>query len=640
MEQVAVEQATSQLCNQFYVQLHGVHSQVESVECDLARNFTVSDLKNCIVASTLYYTAGLTTKGAIESLTFKGVELTSGTLLSSGSLSTTTTTTKPATTTTTTTTHSREENCEPHTPGAVLFAEETRQSPVVINIRPQSIGQHHGELVGRYVMLGMPTRGEFVSAAQEKGEVRSTSAQPREKETWIMRIDPATGLATFQSHWNLYMSAQPDGTVVANRITPRTWESWRIIRSGRSPTEGVEKVILKSTHMSCLSTGNSNSIITTRATEATEFDLHYMVDTLESPKLEDLSQPVTKLPLPSEVDVLLHALSLGQHAPLFAREQITDLRTLHSLGLAGLRALGVPAGHALKIITPEATAPAHAHSGLDCVVVETEDGPMDAKQIAEELVSGKGWVILPRFFSAAMAAQARRVLLAQSMVENEKGEWKAQGEQGAYQRRIKGVFEYAESFDTLATLPIVIEVCKILLGEDFILGAFNGHVLMPGMPVGGEHQDYPYWSANESQRLGILSLGEELSTKLFELQTILAVDEFTSQNGATWMLAGSQRSNQDYWSGKPSKFWTDATQLCCPAGSVILGNGRTWHSSGANKSGRARAALLGQYLRNGTKRMAEYFDTEFSLEQRHMITASPTLRQITSRTTAPHSKFN
>jgi len=98
-------------------------------------------------------------------------------------------------------------------------------------------------------------------------------------------------------------------------------------------------------------------------------------------------------------------------------------------------------------------------------------------------------------------------------------------------------------------------------------------------------------------------MGPAISTHLFELQTIIAVDEFTQENGATWMLAGesystltltltltlththtpgSQISPKDFWNGRPMQFWSDAEQLCCPRGSVILGNGRTWHSAGGN----------------------------------------------------------
>ena len=132
-------------------------------------------------------------------------------------------------------------------------------------------------------------------------------------------------------------------------------------------------------------------------------------------------------------------------------------------------------------------------------------------------------------------------------------------------------------------------------------------MLLPGCAKGGEHQDYPYWSKSECMRLGILTMGPAISTHLFELQTIIAVDEFTLENGATWMLAGesyftlthththshshshshsltqgSQISPKDFWSGRPMQFWSDAEQLCCPPGSVILGNGRTWHSAGGN----------------------------------------------------------
>lgn len=61
-------------------------------------------------------------------------------------------------------------------------------------------------------------------------------------------------------------------------------------------------------------------------------------------------------------------------------------------------------------------------------------------------------------------------------------------------------------------------------------------MLFPGCPAGAVHRDYPYWS-RPLKALG-LHLRDLPISRILELQMIVALDEFTAQNGATGLIPG------------------------------------------------------------------------------------------------------
>ena len=72
------------------------------------------------------------------------------------------------------------------------------------------------------------------------------------------------------------------------------------------------------------------------------------------------------------------------------------------------------------------------------------------------------------------------------------------------------------------------------------------------------------------------------------LNTLVALDDLTAENGATWLLSGSQVAI-----GKPSDETFDgfATQITAPAGSIVLWDSRIWHRAGVNKTGKPRRII-------------------------------------------------
>jgi ectoine hydroxylase-related dioxygenase (phytanoyl-CoA dioxygenase family) len=71
--------------------------------------------------------------------------------------------------------------------------------------------------------------------------------------------------------------------------------------------------------------------------------------------------------------------------------------------------------------------------------------------------------------------------------------------------------------------------------------------------------------------------------------TIWAIDDFTADNGATDIIAGSH-----LW-GEEDPDPADREPVVMPAGSCVFFPGTLWHGGGANRSDRPRLAVTAQY---------------------------------------------
>lgn len=71
-----------------------------------------------------------------------------------------------------------------------------------------------------------------------------------------------------------------------------------------------------------------------------------------------------------------------------------------------------------------------------------------------------------------------------------------------------------------------------------------------------------------------------------EVSTVWALDDFTSENGATRVFPGSHRLK-----GHEKPNASDAVQAVMKKGSVVVYLGNTWHSGGENRTNQTRWGL-------------------------------------------------
>ena len=128
-----------------------------------------------------------------------------------------------------------------------------------------------------------------------------------------------------------------------------------------------------------------------------------------------------------------------------------------------------------------------------------------------------------------------------------------------------------------------------VLGKTCIIHSFNGITLRPSLanPIqNAVHRDSPRFCR----------------PYLLSLQVIVLLDDFTKENGGTYVLPGSQ-----YLEEKPSDeyFYKNAVQIEGKSGDLVLFDAMLWHAGGTNKTNVQRRALTIVYSRSFMKQQID-----------------------------------
>jgi ectoine hydroxylase-related dioxygenase (phytanoyl-CoA dioxygenase family) len=133
---------------------------------------------------------------------------------------------------------------------------------------------------------------------------------------------------------------------------------------------------------------------------------------------------------------------------------------------------------------------------------------------------------------------------------------------------------HARSFVDVLAEPGVMRVVERILGEGSIVYAYTSS----SMPPSG---------SNYSQRIHVdsprLIPGYETNAG-----AMMLLDDFTADNGATWVLAGSQHRRE---APTAEELLANGKRLIAPAGSVVYLNPRVWHAGGHNRTDRWRHSI-------------------------------------------------
>lgn len=229
---------------------------------------------------------------------------------------------------------------------------------------------------------------------------------------------------------------------------------------------------------------------------------------------------------------------------------------------------------------------------------------MDVTEHLERL-DADGYVVLERLLSADDLAGYRTGLAPHFDREN----FGRNDFEGRKTERIYTLPAVAPVFATLSAHPTVLAICDALLAPSYLLTAAQAIRIHPGEAAQGLHFDdsfYPFPRPRPA----------------ISLATIVAVDDFTAENGATEVIRGSHRwddvaprggvgkddfaQTMRYGRGADSALALDASSdanlvdaepvpVCMPAGSVVVFLGTLWHRGGANRSQAPRLALTYQY---------------------------------------------
>ena len=187
-----------------------------------------------------------------------------------------------------------------------------------------------------------------------------------------------------------------------------------------------------------------------------------------------------------------------------------------------------------------------------------------------------GAVCVERYLSAervaAIRAELAPVLAATPTGRNEF--------EGYTTKRVYALFAKVRSFDDLAIDPLLAGVLDRTLGPHQ-LSAPVAIEIGPGEPAQALHRDDSIYPLSWPHQPVVLN-------------TMWALDDFTTENGATRFIPGSHRVAPDHTGPLPDEALTVPATMA--AGSVLFYIGTLVHGGGANRSDRPRLGVILEYV--------------------------------------------
>lgn len=129
--------------------------------------------------------------------------------------------------------------------------------------------------------------------------------------------------------------------------------------------------------------------------------------------------------------------------------------------------------------------------------------------------------------------------------------------------------------DDLVCDPRLVAIVQGVLGPHIQISVVVMFDLLPGASAQGLHQDDGLWPIPRPH-------------PPFVVNSVIAVDEFTNENGATVLVPESHK-----WHDQPVRQPPDVetVQLEMKPGTMLIWSGALWHGGGANRTNESRLAV-------------------------------------------------
>jgi ectoine hydroxylase-related dioxygenase (phytanoyl-CoA dioxygenase family) len=215
-----------------------------------------------------------------------------------------------------------------------------------------------------------------------------------------------------------------------------------------------------------------------------------------------------------------------------------------------------------------------------------------------------GYVVVESLLPPAMVDAVRDDLLARFTHAGGRNPF-----EGYATQRLYALVAKTTSCDPLVEHPLVLALLDRLLEPNYLLSQAQAINIQPGEAAQALHYDDGFYRWPRPRP----ALGAA---------TIWAIDDFTTENGATVVVPGSHRWGERLPSDDEAR---DARPVVMPRGSVVLFLGTLWHGGGANRSPRARLAVTAQYCAPWCRPQESFL---LSVPRERARTASPHLQRM------------
>lgn len=191
-----------------------------------------------------------------------------------------------------------------------------------------------------------------------------------------------------------------------------------------------------------------------------------------------------------------------------------------------------------------------------------------------------------------VAAQARGHAASEAAKKATRAKGHRIGAEGVASMR--QVINETQMFAPYVASRKMMDVVDALFGPFSRVSCTDCVINYPGNERGYWHSDWPYNATNGSH------IPTPYPDALLHLSSIWMLTDFNDQNGGTFVVPGSHRSDNNPSAGLMADIDRDAPypsemQVKGSAGSVLIYDSRLWHSVAGNVSDEARVALIIRY---------------------------------------------
>ena len=146
--------------------------------------------------------------------------------------------------------------------------------------------------------------------------------------------------------------------------------------------------------------------------------------------------------------------------------------------------------------------------------------------------------------------------------------------------RLLNLIDWDPYFIELSARDIVLDAVKAVIGERILMSNYSANIMGPGAGSMLLHADQGY-------------VAEPWPPVPLAVNVGWMIDDFADEVGATRIVPGSHRAEAN---PLPDRVY-ETVPFEGPAGSMLIMDGRVWHTSGVNRTGdRHRAGIFGYYV--------------------------------------------
>jgi hypothetical protein len=200
-----------------------------------------------------------------------------------------------------------------------------------------------------------------------------------------------------------------------------------------------------------------------------------------------------------------------------------------------------------------------------------------APELLDRLMSDlqrDGFVVLERLFDEEQLAGIREELLMHLPTHSGRNAF-----EGTRTQRLYAVIAKTLACNPLVEHPLILGLLDRILAPNYLLSQLQAINIQPGESAQSLHFDDAFYPIPRPR-------------SPYGAATVIALDDFTADNGATVVISGSH-----LWDGHLPTQAEQATAMpvVMPRGSAVLFLGTLWHGGGANRSPAPRLAVTAQY---------------------------------------------